>query len=106
MRVCSQDSDTYFLSKHQQMSDVFCFEWPLKEGVHEFEIETSRLKSSPNIKLVHGIGLTIGWGLLIDLGVLFVRYFRTLKYYKLAHTTIFVLVNFSSIPLIVIFIVR
>lgn len=71
---------------------------------HQFK--PTRLKPSPNIKLIHGVVLTIGWGLFIDLGILVVRYFRTLKYYKLAHVLIFISVNFSSIPFIVMLIVR
>ena len=88
------------------MHDVFCWNWTLKEGVKDHEFEPERLKPSPNIKLLHGVVLTIGWGFFIDLGIMVVRYFRTLKYYKLAHILIFISVNFSSIPLIVMLIIR
>lgn len=88
------------------MTDVFCFDWPLREGIHDYEFEIERLKPSLDIKLIHGVGLTICWGLLIDLAIMSVRYFRTLRYYKLAHILVFIMVNFSSIPLIIIMVIR
>lgn len=100
--VCSQESDTLHLSKHKRMEDVFCFNWTLTEGVQGFSFEPKRLKSKFNMNLLHGVVLTVAWGLLIDVGIVMVRYLRTLKYYKLSHIVIFVVVNLSSIPMILI----
>ena len=104
IRICGMRSETANLHKHKSLEDVFCFYWPLKEGVHNNQL--LREKAPGTLKLAHGIGLTICWALLVDCGIISIRYFRTHKYYKLAHMTFFLVITAASLPLIGLMVVR
>jgi hypothetical protein len=50
--------------------------------------------------------LSIGWGLLVDFSLIAIRYFKTLKYYTIAHGLLFFIINITSIPMIILMIVK
>lgn len=76
---------------------------PFRVGVNQatsLDVETDALL------YVHFILLFISWGFLADLGILIVRFFKTWKYFILAHTLIFVFVDFTTITLIIVMLIE
>jgi hypothetical protein len=49
--------------------------------------------------------MTVGWGVLVDFGIMAARYFRTLRYYTLAHAVTFFLIDITTVPMAIFMIV-
>lgn len=50
---------------------------------------------------VHSISLVVSWGLLADFAIIVARFFKHIKGYLLIHATCFVIVDFSTIILVI-----
>jgi hypothetical protein len=101
IRVCSVVSTTQQMSKHN--TKPFCFYWPIIDG---FSGDLSAGTSGGDTwALIHGLVMTVGWGLLVDVGIIVARYFRTRRYYIISHAVIFFLVDITTVPMAILMVV-
>ncbi len=54
----------------------------------------------------HEVILIVGWGFLTDIAVIFARYFRSLNFYLDIHALIFIVVDLSTLTILIAYLVR
>ena len=54
----------------------------------------------------HEIILIVGWGFLTDIAVIFARYFRSFNFYLDIHALIFIVVDVSTLTILIAYLVR
>jgi hypothetical protein len=104
LHVCSIHTSTRNMIKHAHKTK-FCFYWPLIDG---FDGElTSEVMPEDNMwPLIHGLVMSIGWGVLVDFGISAVRYFRVRKHYVISHALFMALMTLTTLPMVILMIVR
>lgn len=105
LHVCSYNTSTVMIRRHASSSDRFCFYWPLLDGFNG-DLTTEPVTEDDTWVKVHGIVMSIGWGVLVDFGVAAVRYFRIRKHHTLSHALFFIVINLTTIPMAVLMVVR
>jgi hypothetical protein len=103
---------TLVLIKHMFIMDFsvsnrarFCFDWPLVDGFNGDS--TSELTPDHSTwSLVHGLVMTIGWGVLVDFGILAIMYFRVKNHYIISHALLLILVSLMTLAMAILMIVR
>lgn len=101
IKVCSVASTTAQMQKHS--TKPFCFTWPIVDN-YSGDL-TSQMSGGDFWSLIHGLTMTICWGLLVDVGVMVARYFRARRYYVISHAVIFFLVDITTIPMAILMVV-
>ena len=105
IHVCSIFSTTPDLKMHATPSSRFCFYWPLLDGFNG-DLSSEPIVEDNTWELVHGIVMSIGWGVLVDFALAAVRYFRVRKHYTTSHAIFFFVINLTTIPMAVLMVVR
>lgn len=102
IHVCSSKSWTVNLVKHHHSK--YCFYWPILDG---FDGElTEEIVADNTWPLIHGIVMSVCWGVLVDFGVSTARYFKLRGHYVVSHAVFFAVVALATIPMAVLMVVR
>lgn len=102
-QLCSfRSSSPNLQMHHEDLSDIFCWYWDL---IDHFDGEFRQAPRSRALAVLHGVVMTVLWGVLIDVSLLIIRYLKTMSNTVRVHAAMMLVINTATLAMALMMIV-